>query len=441
MTIYLPKKVWIQVWSFLDFKKLHKICKSVCKTWFLDIRESGRLSDRLKIRNCEVQDNELKKILSNWKKLKILELSKETKLDLSATHKFLNKVIIPLDPKEFVKSVNTSLNTTTIFEQTVNKIWFDPHNKSGPLSCPYSIIDIKLRIEVRLYNGNNVQNLSSQKLAVFAENLESLQIILMTEEDGIDERVYAPLFQSLASCPKLEKLKLEVTYNPNFSILGVLIAAYLPQLKSIDISDAFHGLDTSTGGATEVEFGRLNWLPVMGKLESLKFSETKLVFDAATDLRISVSKLKRLEFSNVQIEGVETGTYPFVICSEIEVATFFINLKNMFPELETLILGPGSSENGNHFRSTMGNLSSILNSLGNVKNLIISEMQCSIFHGCFDGNRIKIKNVFEEALNIINKKFPIDTTEIEISDHICNFNIIKENGKLAILRRKLEENP
>lgn len=107
--------------------------------------------------------------------------------------------------------MNTFLNTTTVFEQTVNKIWFDPHNKSGPLSCPDSTIYIKLRFEVRLYNGNNIHNLSSKKLAVFAENLESLQIILMTEEDGIDGRVYAPLFQSLASCPKLEKLKLEVT--------------------------------------------------------------------------------------------------------------------------------------------------------------------------------------------------------------------------------------
>jgi hypothetical protein len=80
-----------------------------------------------------------------------------------------------------------------------------------------------------------------------------------------------------------------------------------------------------------------------------------------------------------------------------------------------------------------------------VKNLIIFEMQCTIFHGVqnkrFGGNRIKIKNVFEEALNIINKKFPIDTTEIEISEHICNFNIIKEKGELAILRRKLVENP
>jgi hypothetical protein len=335
-----------------------------------------------------------------------------------------------LDPVEFVKNTNTSLNTTSIFEKTVNKIWFDPHNKSGPLSCPDSLIDIKIRIEVRLYNGNDVHNLSSQKLAVFAENLESLQITLMTEEDGIDEREYEPLFESLASCPNLEKLKLEVTYNPNFSILGCLIAAYLRHLRSLEIYDAFH--DGRNGsGMTDVEFGRLNWLPVMRKLESMKITDSKLIFDASTDLQIfykyPVTKLKRLEFSNVQIYGV----------SELEATTFFMNIKNMFPGIETLVLG----QDGNHIITTIGNLSSILNSLGNVKNLIISEMQCSIFHGRFDGNRIKIKNVFEEALNIINKKFPIDTTEIEISEHICNFNIIKEKGKLAILRRKLVENP
>ena len=344
-----------------------------------------------------------------------------------------------------------SLDTTTIVEKTVNKIWFDPHNKSGPLSGPDGIIDIKLRIEVQLHNGNNVHNLSTHELAIFARNLESLHIILMTEEDGIDEREYEPLFESLTSCPNLEKLKVEVTYNPNFSILGTLIAAYLPHLKSIEIADAFHGLDSSTGGATEVEFGRLNWLPAMGKswgkLECLKFSDSKLVFDAATDFQKFYKYpilVKRLEFYNVRIEGVETGTYPFVISSEIEVATFFINLKNMFPKLETLVLG-SIPEDGNHIIVKIENLSSILNSLGSVKNLIISEMQCTIFHGvqkrCFDGNRIKIKNILEEALNIINKKFPIDTTELEISENICNFNIFKEKGKEAILRRRMVENP
>lgn len=152
-----------------------------------------------------------------------------------------------------------------------------------------------------------------------------------------------------------------------------------------------------------------------------------------------MTKLKRLEFSDVRIKRVETGTNPFAISSEIEVAKFFMRLKNMFPVLETLVL-KGSSEGCNHINMTIGNLSSILNSLGNVKNLIIFEMTASIV-GRFDGNRIRIKNVFEEALDIINKKFPIDTTEIEISENICNFNILKEKGKSAILRRKLEENP
>ena len=428
MTIDLPKEVWIQIWSSLDFKTLHKICRSVCKTWFLDIRESSKLSGRLKIRNSELQDKELKTILSNWEKLKILELCKETKIDLSATHKLLNKVIIPLDGED---EFQNSLNATTILEKTVNKIWFDPHNKSFPLSCLDSIIDIILK----LYLDHNVYDVG------FMKNLETAHIIMVTEENERNEAVCEPLFKSLSSCPNLEKLILEVTYTPNFSILGTLIVAYLPNLKSLDICDAFHGFNGSTGSVTEVFFGHLNWLPRMGKLETLSFSDSKLVFDATTDLQIfyenPMTKLKRLELSDIKMLGVEIGTYPFVITSDKEASTFFINLKNLFPALETLVLG--SSEEENYIKTTLGNLSSILNSLGNVKNLIISEMQCMII-GSYDGNRITIKNVFEEALGIINKKFPVDTTQIEISEHICNFNIIKEKGKLAILRRKLVEN-
>ena len=66
------------------------------------------------------------------------------------------------------------------------------------------------------------------------------------------------------------------------------------------------------------------------------------VIDATADFQIfhkyPVTKLKRLEFSDVRIKRVETGTNPFAISSEIEVAKFFIRLKNMFPVLETLVL-------------------------------------------------------------------------------------------------------
>ena len=120
-----------------------------------------------------------------------------------------------------------------------------------------------------------------------------------------------------------------------------MIAAYLPHLKSLEIFDAFR--DGLNGSAmTEVIFGRLSWLPVMGKLESLKFSDLTLFIDATstdfqTFLEYPVAKLKRLEFSDVRIKSVETGNYPFAK-SEIEVATFFIHLKNMFPVLEALVL-------------------------------------------------------------------------------------------------------
>ena len=283
MTIYLPKEVWVQIWSFLDFETLHKICRTVCKTWFVDIRESGRLSGRLKIRNCELQDNELKKILSNWEKLKVLELCKATEIDLSVTHKFLNKVINPFDGED-EEIMNNSLNNNAILEKTVNKIWFDP-SKSTPMSCQDSIIDITLKsdLENDVYN-----NVSSPGLTIFMKNLESVHIILMTEENGVDERVYAPLFESLESCPNLEKLLLEVTHTPNFSILGTLIAAYLRHLKSLEIFDAFH--DGLNGSAmTEVFFGRLNWLPVMPNLEYLKFS----------DLTLSMLLLISRSFTNI----------------------------------------------------------------------------------------------------------------------------------------------
>jgi hypothetical protein len=78
------------------FLSLQKICTLVCKTWFEDIRGDVRLSGQLSLKNDEMEEEEVKTILSNWEKLKILRLSKSLDhLDLSKTHKFLTKVIIP----------------------------------------------------------------------------------------------------------------------------------------------------------------------------------------------------------------------------------------------------------------------------------------------------------------------------------------------------------
>ena len=78
------------------FLSLQKTCTLVCKTWFEEVRGDGRLSGQLSLKNDEIEEEEVKTILSQWEKIKILRLSKSLDhLDLSITHKFLTKVIIP----------------------------------------------------------------------------------------------------------------------------------------------------------------------------------------------------------------------------------------------------------------------------------------------------------------------------------------------------------
>ena len=49
MTIPLPKDVWIEIWSLLDFETLQKTCTRVCKTCFDDIRDGGSLSGEIRL--------------------------------------------------------------------------------------------------------------------------------------------------------------------------------------------------------------------------------------------------------------------------------------------------------------------------------------------------------------------------------------------------------
>ena len=83
----------------MDFQSLQKTCVLVCKEWFNDIRGDGGLSGQLFLENDEIEDEDAEAILSKWENLKILRLSKNLDhLDLSKTHKFLTKVIVPKVP-------------------------------------------------------------------------------------------------------------------------------------------------------------------------------------------------------------------------------------------------------------------------------------------------------------------------------------------------------
>ena len=99
----------------------------MCQWWFENIRGNGRLSGQLSLKNEEMEEEEAKTILSKWKELKILHLSKNLdQVDLSKTHKSLKKVIVPNVPEGYS---NASLDVLKDYPVSVHKICFNPQDR------------------------------------------------------------------------------------------------------------------------------------------------------------------------------------------------------------------------------------------------------------------------------------------------------------------------
>ena len=134
----LPKEIWFKIWGHLDFQTRQKTCVLVCKEWFDDIRFDGELSGELFLRNDEMEDEDAEAILSKWENLKSLRLSKNLDhLDLSKTHKFLKKVIVPKVPAGYQIVGMDVFKGYPVFDEDqrfripvlVKKICFNPHDK------------------------------------------------------------------------------------------------------------------------------------------------------------------------------------------------------------------------------------------------------------------------------------------------------------------------
>ena len=165
----LPMEIWHQIWSFVDFETLQKICVAVSKTWFNQIRNSATLSSEMKIktiifkngRDEKLSDENFNEILSSWPKLKLLDLS-EYKLEkirsLILTKKInlkdltlLERIIATPNSSKFVNGHNTDLTELSNFGKVqaiwiygnhnyvgnfgeVHKIWINPRNVLAPIN-------------------------------------------------------------------------------------------------------------------------------------------------------------------------------------------------------------------------------------------------------------------------------------------------------------------
>ena len=186
MTVNLPKEMWITIWSYVDFKTLQKSCVLVSKVWLKDVRESVELSGKLFLKNDNLDEEFVKTILSNWKMLKVLHLSKRMdQLDLASTHKILEKLVVPVEnlfinelkdhPVEAKKIfINPKLKTFLYLNKKV--VILNPKNKSIPVPINVeNVIELRLNLsDIKILGG--LAQMKPLKSMNAMKNLERLHI-------------------------------------------------------------------------------------------------------------------------------------------------------------------------------------------------------------------------------------------------------------------------
>ena len=265
MANMIPKEIWVQIWSLVDFKTLQRSCTLVCTDWFGDIRGNTSLSGQMKLNNRTASDEEINRVLAHWEKLRIVhmrcEMSKDELLQL-ATHPSLEKMIFS---KRFELGI----------WGYVTKVCYDIKNKSSATSVE-NIVELQLvnffeQWHWKDYDDDEHQpflkrnkfetltDISMEPIARMMLNLETLHIF---DEDDLDRPVgeealekmkyFEHFFHGLQHCQNLSELILHVDIGE--------YAAFMPNIKKL----------TFFGHLEELYLDNLSWIASLEKLEFLK---------------------------------------------------------------------------------------------------------------------------------------------------------------------------
>jgi len=307
----LPKEMWFRIWSNLDFETLQKTCVLVCQGWFENIRDDGRLSGQLSLKNEKMEEEEAKAILSQWKKLRILHLSKNLdQVDMSKTHEFLKKVIVSNVPEGYS---NAFLDVLKDYPVSVNKICFNPQDRLNS-------VGLDNITELTLHFGELEAIEESEKPFVpmgVMKNLIRLEIVFgeggFEDDDFNFESTIEPLLQGIGFSSNLEEVRLEAIQRRfkggYIQICGDLIARYLSQITSLEIV-----------GIYQVHFQAsledLLWIPNLKTLKTLVLSDLSIytnldVEGNASFYETPMANVERLELYQLAIINTSIVGYHF----------------------------------------------------------------------------------------------------------------------------------
>jgi len=248
--INLPREMWIEIWSYLDFKTLQKTCTLVSKTWFEEIRNSTRLSGEMTLKTSWPWWNvkEINKVLSHWKKLRVLHMTMDkeiTGFNLNE-HFLLRKIIIPRSiPLEDLDDWAMS-----------KKIWFDPKEYSSKPQSLENVVDLEIDIQ------RIPENFSLVQIGQIFTNVKGLFIIGKTFNT-----------ESILGFKNLKKLDINIDINIE-DLLDTL--HMIENAKDLEIS-----ADIST---KDNELGEIKTLEIYQN--ALEFINNKFTKESSTEFKI-----------------------------------------------------------------------------------------------------------------------------------------------------------
>ena len=127
-------------------------------------------------------------------------------------------------------------------------------------------------------------------------------------------------------------------------------------------------------------------------------------------------------------------------CALMYEPAFLLNIRRFMPYLKTLVM---NTDLDDPFPMDSNHLVELLDSIGSIKNLCIEghgfkyllnnkDFQRPILNYL---NEDQTKVIFERAMEVINKKFQINSTRFEIADNEYGWRIKKEEGKIPSMTK------
>ena len=199
-------------------------------------------------------------------------------------------------------------------------------------------------------------------------------------------------------------------------------AIFIPNIKKLTI-----------WGHLKCDLKDLYWIANLEKVEILKLDmvilkdKDKISLDKETNIKDFTRKMfgKLTHLKSLDLDD----------CSLMYEPDFLMNIYEIIPSLETLIMNAGCEHS---FPMSIDNLVEVLDSIGNIKNLYfedyseISGIRYLVNNEEFERtlpnnlDENQVKAIFQTALDIINKKFPIGSTCFEIVDSEYGWAIKKD---------------